>query len=78
MADDNCIELLKKTGMCFTKIMIDNLPIVLIIFVVLFMIVGLFRSSPDKMFSNKTGLSRGSGTRNQIEFFKNARKKKKN
>ena len=38
--------------MCFTKIMIDNLPIVLIVFVVLFMIVGLFRGSTDKMFSN--------------------------
>ena len=78
MADDNCIELLKKTSMCFAKIMIDNLPIVLIIFVVLFMVIGLFRSSIDKVFTSKTGLSRGSGTRNQVEFFRNARKKKKN
>ena len=71
---ENCSQLLKKAFSCIMKIMLDNLHIVLIIFVLLFMMVGVYQTG---FFNNKSGINRGSGLRNQIEMFKNKKRGKK-
>ena len=73
----DCVKKLSEATECIIQIIVDNLPIALIGFIVLFMIIAVYRSSPGQMFGQKLGISRGTGTRNQIEMF-NKRVKKKN
>ena len=56
---------------------IDNLPLLLIVFIIIFIVVGVYQSSLSNVFGSSLGLSRGSGTRNQIEMFSKRGKKKK-
>ena len=70
MADDeDCNTILKKAVVCIMKILIDYLPLVFILFIVLFAIVGVYQSNPINMITSRFGISTGSGTRNQIEMF---------
>lgn len=74
---EDCNTILAKAAGCLGKMIIDHLPIILIVFVFIFMVVGVYQSSLSNIFGGSLGLSRGSGTRNQIEMFSKRGKKKK-
>ena len=76
-AEEDCNTILKKAGECLGKMIIDHLPILLICFIILFIVGGVYQSRLSEIFGGSLGLSRGSGTRNQIEMFSKRGKKKK-
>lgn len=75
--EEDCNTILAKAAGCLGKMIIDNLPLLLIVFIIIFIVVGVYQSSLSNVFGSSLGLSRGSGTRNQIEMFSKRGKKKK-
>lgn len=72
---EDCSKLITKAIDCIMKKVIDNLHIALIIFIVFFLVIGLYQSDMKTYFGEKIGITSGSGMRNQIEMFKNPKKR---
>lgn len=70
---EDCSKIITKAVGCIMNKILDNLHIALIIFIILFLIIGVQQAG---LFSNVVGINRGSGTRNQIEMFNGNKSKR--
>lgn len=74
---EDCSKLITKAIDCIMKKVIDNLHIALFVFILFFLVIGLYQSDMSTFFGEKIGISSGSGKRNQIEMFDQKKRGKK-